>query len=264
MLLRLLPLILLLSLCCSCNEDSTTVKSSAYGDLCPANFSLVSKSYYFGSPAFCLSQDLMAFDTKARLIVRSNTLTAAIVEVSEAEKLCQGLGPNYDLITLGEYQMAAREVELIDENWSGGRVGLGSLGKEKKFSRLFSGETVDGNGNINRGGGQDASSTWTKDSLTSYATLGYNLDSKAAEFYLSEKPLVSANSPYDDLLKWFAPKGDYRNLIDLASGAGGLGVIHLNSGTGTIVRGPLTGATFAAEFKQSLSATIGFHCVYRP
>lgn len=257
--LYILPLILL----SGCQEGPETVGAAIDRFACPENFSLVTKNYALGTKDFCLSKDLMAYDEKLKLVVRQNFLRAVIESAPKARQLCQALGPRYDLISIAEYQAAAREVEQINENWSGGAVASGSLGKDSTYSKLLSGDTVDGAGNTLRRGGVDAYSTWTKDNLSSYTTAGHNLDLKAADINRLGAPVVAVNALYDDVMKWFAPKNDYSLIPDALTGDAGLGSILLQTGFGYVTRGPLTGATFQAEFAlYSSAAWIGFHCVY--
>lgn len=253
------PLLLLTS----CEDGPETVGAAIDKFACPAEFSLVTKNYALGTKDFCLSKDLMAYDQNLRLVVRKNSLRAVIESAQKARQLCQSLGASFDLISIAEYQAAAREVELVDENWSGGAVAVGSLGKDRTYSRLLSGDTVDGAGNTLRLGGVDAYSTWTRDSFGPYTTAGYLLDLKAADINRLGAPIVAVNAPYDDVMKWFAPKNDYSTIPDAVSGDAGLGSILFETGMGTVTRGPLTGATYQAEFAlYSTAAWIGFHCVY--
>lgn len=257
-------LLSLLSLA-SCQEDAQTVKSSIYVDPCPANFSLVSRNFELGTPEYCLSNDLMAYDSKNRLTVRKNNLYAITPTQSEAVNLCRSLGEGYDLVSMSEYQAAAREVELLDENWSDGRIGYGLFADGKTSLKLLSGDTVDGMGDNVRAGNYDAIYSWTKEYFSPYYTAGYDFDVKAGEFYTRNLPLVSINYPYDDVGKWFAPKGDYSQKAELASGYAGLGKLWLNAGSGYIVRGALNGFPYNAEYAGFSSyAWIGFHCVYHP
>ena len=255
----LLPLIILTG----CQDGPETVGAAIDKFACPMDFSLVTKNYALGTKDFCLSKDLMAYDQELSLVVRKDFLRAVIESASKARQLCQSLGSRYDLISIAEYQAAAREVEQIDENWSGGAVAVGSLGKDRTYSKLLSGDTVDGVGNTLRRGGVDAYSTWTKGNFSSYTTPGYDLDMKAADINRLGAPIVEVNAPYDEVLKWYSPKNDYSTTPDALTGDAGLGNILLQTGLGSVTRGPLTGATFQAEFALYASAAwIGFHCVY--
>ncbi len=275
MFLKLFLSTCLLSLLIGCNDDPKTVKSSAYVPPCPEDFSLVGQNFELATEEFCVSQDLMSLDASSRLVVRAGATPAVIVSATDAELMCKSLGAKYDLISLPEYQAVALEVETGDENWSGNKIGAGSLGWNqdeagaattfKNHSTVKSGATVDGLGAINRSGGIDAYQTWTKDNLNSYYTTGSSLNLKAGDFHIQGFPVGDLNSPYEEVSKWFAPRGDYRSLPHLALGDAGLGVLSLDSSSGRLVRGPLTGATFQAELTSVLpSANIGFHCVYHP
>jgi hypothetical protein len=127
MLYKSLLLGALLVILASCQDKEELVKSSIYQDLCPANYSYISRRYDIGTSAFCISQDLMAYDQKGNLTVRNNNLFAITVDKFTAEDLCQSLGTNYDLVSVAEYQAAAREVELLDANRSIGFIGDGTL-----------------------------------------------------------------------------------------------------------------------------------------
>ena len=265
MVLRLPLFLLLLSLLTACQEDAQTVKSSIYEDPCPEYFSLVSKSFDLGTEEFCISQDLMAYDSNSRLTVRRDSLYAVTPDHDDAELLCQSLGEGYDLVSMKEYQATAREVELLDENWSDGRIGFGLFADGKTSVKLLSGETVDGMGNNVRAGNSDAVYSWTKDYFNPYFTSGYDFDVKAGEFYTRNLPLVLINFPYDDVGKWFAPKGDYSQKPELAVGYAGLGKLWLNAGSGYIARGAFNGFPYQAEYSGfTAQSWIGFHCVYHP
>ncbi len=263
--LRPLVFLTLLALLTGCQEEGVTIKSSIYVDPCPAGYSLVSKNFELGTDSYCLSQDLMAYDSKNNLTVRKNNLFGITPTHDQAEALCQSLGAGYDLVSMKEYQAAAREVELMDENWSEGRIGAGIFGYGKTSLKLLSGDAVDGLGNNIRAGNMDALYTWTKEYFSPYYTPGYDYDVKAGEFYTRDLPLVSINYPFDDVGKWFAPKGDYSQNPELATGYAGLGKLWLNAGSGYIARGALNGAPYQAEYAGFSSYSwIGFHCVYHP
>jgi hypothetical protein len=247
----------------SCQEKEELVKSSMYEDLCPANYSYISRRYDIGTSAFCISQDLMAYDPKGNLTVRNNNLFAITVNKFTAEDLCQSLGTNYDLVSVAEYQAAAREVELLDANWSIGVIGDGTLALTNEPVSILSGETLDGVGNNVRNGISDASFSWTKEYLDSFYAPGYDFDVRAGEYYSRDLPRNVFNTPYDDAGKWFAPKGDYRNISSMNPGDGGLGTMFLNGGPGVIVRGAFSKKPFNAEFYSpfATSSDVGFHCV---
>src|SRR4051794_33291210 len=96
----------------ACDEGDSSVKSSfVVQDGCPKYFSSVSENLELGTPAFCISQDLMAVNSHSELIVRRDNLAALIVNHGDAEAACQSLGANYDLVSMKEYQTAARELE---------------------------------------------------------------------------------------------------------------------------------------------------------
>ena len=253
----------LLMILASCQEKEELVKSSIYEDLCPANFSYISRRYDIETSAFCISQDLMAYDAKGNLTVRKNNLFAITVDKYTAEDLCQSLGTNYDLVSVAEYQAAAKEVELLDANWSDGVIGEGTLALTNEPVTILSGETLDGVGNNVRNGIVDASFSWTKEYLDSYYTPGYDFDVRAGEFFSRDLPRNVFNSPYDDAGKWFAPKGDYRNITSMNPGDGGLGTMYLNGGPGVIVRGAFSKKPFNAEYFSpfTTSSDVGFHCV---
>lgn len=260
---------LLLSLCLvvltACQDKEELVKSSIYEDQCPADYSYISRRYDLQTPAFCISQDLMAYDSKGRLSVRKNNLYAITVDQYTAEELCQSLGANYDLVSVAEYQAAALEVELLDENWSNGVIGDGSLSLSGEPVAILSGETLDGVGNNVRNGLVDASFSWTKEYLDSFYTPGYDFDVLAGEFYSRDLPTNVFNAPYDDAGKWFAPKGDYRNISSMNPGDGGMGMMYLNGGGGIVVRGAFAKKPFNAEYFSpfATSSDIGFHCTYQ-
>lgn len=265
MVLRLLSLLWLLSFLTACQEEGVTVKSSVYKDPCPEYYSLVSRSFDLGTEEFCISQDLMARDSHSRLTVRRDGLYALTPDHDDAETLCQSLGEGFDLVSMKEYQAAAREVELLDENWSEGRIGVGLFADGKTSVKLLSGESVDGMGDNVRAGRPDAVYSWTKEFFNPYFTSGYDFDVKAGEFYTMNFPLVPFNYPFDDVGKWFAPKGDYSHKPELASGYAGLGKLWLNAGSGYISRGALNGFPYQAEFSGfGAQSWIGFHCVYHP
>lgn len=247
----------------SCQEKEELVKSSIYEDQCPADFSYISRRYDLETSAFCISQDLMAYDSRGNLTVRKNNLFAISVDKFTAEELCQSLGSNYDLVSVAEYQAALREVELLDANWSNGVIGDGTLALTNQPVSILSGETLDGVGNNVRNGILDASSSWTKEYLDSFYTSGHDFDVPAGEYYTRDLPRNVYNTPYDDAGKWFAPKGDYRNIASMNPGDGGLGTIYLNGGPGVIVRGAFSKKPFNAEYFSpfATSSDVGFHCV---
>jgi hypothetical protein len=265
MVYRSFSLLLALVFLAACQDQEELVKSSIYEDECPADYSYISRRYDLNTSAFCISQDLMAYDAKGRLSVRKDNLFAINVNKYTAEALCQSLGANYDLVSVAEYQAAALEVELLDTNWSNGVIGNGHLALSGDPVTILSGETLDGVGNNLRNSLSDASSSWTKEYLYSYSTPGYDFNVRAGEYYSRDLPRNVFNAPYDDAGKWFAPKGDYRNISSMSPGDdGGMGTMYLNSGPGVLVRGAFSRQPFRAFYHDpsSISYNVGFHCVF--
>lgn len=263
----LLFLILTCLILASCQEKQQLVNSQLYIDPCPSSYVYIARRYDLNTEPFCISRDLMAY-SGGKLTVRKNNLSAVTTTHDSAEALCQGLGSRYDLVSLAQYQVAAQEVELRDENWSAGAIGNGWLAYTGAPVTVMSGETLDGVGDNVRAALTDAYKSWTKEYFFSYSTVGYTFDSKAGLWFTQSYPLVVANFPYENASTWFAPMGDYSAAYGMDGGLddAGLGIITLDSGPGYIIRGAFAMKPFNAEFAGPAysDSSVGFHCVYLP
>ena len=97
---------------------------------CPAGFIPVPHRegfYPFSSDksSFCIAKYEMTSHSDYHLLSQSKANTGLPLKVVKEEALarCASLGRQYELITNRDWQMTAKNLELVDSNWMGGKVG---------------------------------------------------------------------------------------------------------------------------------------------
>lgn len=113
-------------------KESVTPSPTPTPD-CPANFVLVPALAPYTSAAFCIAKYEMKIQGQANGNQSYNASFTAEsradgtpwvnVTLQQAKDKCTQLGTGYDLMTNSEWQSAARDLEQVGWNWSGGTVG---------------------------------------------------------------------------------------------------------------------------------------------
>ena len=116
-------------------QNSFTFQAGFYF-YCPEGFIPVPYRPYEGAPSdmgysFCVSKYEMTASASYPLeaISKGNNGLPLQLPYEEALSRCQDLGGSFDLLRNWDWQLVARNVELVGSNWSGGAVGSGGVYK---------------------------------------------------------------------------------------------------------------------------------------
>jgi hypothetical protein len=98
-------------------------------------------------PDFCVSKYEMKEDDKNTAEAVPEGSPWIDISTSDASDACQRMGVNYRLMTNTDWMVAARNIELSRDNWSSGRIRVGSLshGHSDKQPAEMLAATVDDN-----------------------------------------------------------------------------------------------------------------------
>ena len=123
---KLLSLTMAIGLFCfSCRTPFSSLigtgAKTKSGQVCPSNFVKVSGF------RFCVSKYEMRKDAFGNAVSVAEGLPWVNINRGGAIHACQRMGRKFDLITNDEWQALAKNLELVDSNWSGGAVGKGSI-----------------------------------------------------------------------------------------------------------------------------------------
>jgi hypothetical protein len=94
---------------------------------CPVGYIMVDPNPEVGTnDSFCVAAYEMKNDA-GNPVSRPEGLPWVNLNHADAKAACVSLGTDYDLISNPEWMTIAREIELVDENWTSGMSGSGSL-----------------------------------------------------------------------------------------------------------------------------------------
>ena len=251
-------------LCPGDNSGSATVALT-----CPSNYIPVPALQGY-SNAFCIAKYEMRLGaTASDPPVSQATGVPSTIDQADAIGQCQSLGTGYDLLNNDEWQVVARNIELVSSNWANDEIGnAGGLSQGFIFSyddhaSLTVADTADPCSGITLGAGESCSSTeWHANRRTFTLSNGeviWDLAGNAYEWmkehYSSELPFPSYKIISDmapggtisifgaggyarDLKGHFGPQGDYQDLNTGIYGA--LGVFYWgqhDTNKGGLIRG---------------------------
>ena len=283
----------------SATQASKTVTNSF---ICPANFIAVSALTDYTANSFCVmkyeAKNAGADTTEDDMddIPTSRAEGSPWVNIGYPDSKCQGMGTGYDLITNDEWQSIARNIELVESNWSTGTVGNGDL--NQGHSDRIPLEALAASGDDNKaceGTGQTCNSTtWNSQRRTHTLSNGeviWDIAGNVQEWMKNFNRFFSPNSAYMSQITnvthpdsgslsgdtrtikgHFGPSGDYTRLS--SSPWGGLGTGDVDSSGddgGRILRGGSYSedlenngvfATFLDIQDDKIANDIGFRCVF--
>lgn len=251
---------------------------------CPSGFIAVPGSHLLGVSPFCV----MKFEAKNDVGVASSQASIVPwtnVTRASADTECEALGANYDLISNPEWVSIAHSIELTEQNWSGGSVGIGMIPRGHSDSLPAMPKDISDPTNPYDNTGNSAGSGWEQkrtlmllngEEIWDFSgnvmewvdwSLGGTLDDGVICGTLNEElngdlsscvGLVSAD--YQSLNGNFGSAQGFGLFRDQASGDA---AVHrggsFNSGTGAGV------LAIQVQINPSSAFTnLGFRCVYRP
>ena len=100
---------------------------------CPAGFIAIPPLENYTSVPFCVAKYEMKKTASNTAVSHPNSKPWTRITRDDAIRACQNMGEGYDLISNDEWQTIARDIESISINWSGGKVGDGSLNQGHGF-----------------------------------------------------------------------------------------------------------------------------------
>ena len=281
---------------CDGNKSTRILEESSQDVVCPENFVLVPALEGYTERDFCVMKYEAKNDGSGNAI--SQAAGTPYVNINRLDSLakCQTM-TGYDLISNNEWQSIARNIELVESNWSTGTV-EGDKGLNQGHSDTIPSEALAASGDDNKaceGTGQTCNSTtWNSQRRTHTLSNGeviwdiagnvfewlkdLNIVSYPPNAYISQ--ITDTSHPNLEDLSGdlrtakghFGPSGDYINL----STPGGLGNGWLAKTTeqkqGVLRGGNYLGFLDAGVFAVRLdvhnslekNSRIGFRCVNHP
>lgn len=161
------------------NNSGTPVVPNEPTDLCPANFVKIAANPDYSSAEFCIAKYEMKVSTNAGSPVfdgynggveldvtqykpESRPFGTPWVKITHANAIdeCESLGAGYHLATAREWQIAVREIESVNANWSSGTIDSGELNTGHSDSTISvdavnSGHAVAGSSTLSAENGTD-------------------------------------------------------------------------------------------------------------
>ncbi|WP_291516010.1 Ig-like domain-containing protein [Bdellovibrio sp. ArHS] len=265
---------------------------TSMNDPCPANYILVPAMAGYANQNFCVAKyeikNIGGVPTSQASGAPWTSILRGESGGGGAWKACRDLGSKYDLISNAQWQAIARNIVMVNANWSGGSVGSGSLNtghSDDSPSASLAADTDDNNACA--GTGQSCSSSvWNLQRRTHVLSNGrviWDFAGNVAEWIRDDYLSMGWNPVLPETAAWtelstLSPTN--QAILGSANGAWnsaqGLGmVIPLSNGQNGVLRGgcwwngtSLAGVFFAHLGWPNISGwegtNIGFRCVYVP
>lgn len=258
-----------------------------HNKICPDNYVFIPPNQALGVQSFCVGkyEASKGAGPEYKAETLPNTLPWHSITQGEAQAACGRLGPGFALLTNKEWQVIARDIEKVPENWSSGVVGAGLLntGHSDNVPEAGLQASIDDNESCHQTGETCNLSEWNVQRRTFRLSTGeilWDMSGGVAEWisgvstkdYSGMGPTVSSGSialshSTSDLKTDFGPEGNYYDKPI------GLGIGAIQSYTylnypmkrgGSYATHQGTGGVFHIRFSVYLSlSNTGFRCKYR-
>ena len=269
------------------NNDKSACEQSD----CPLNFVLIPNLADYADTDFCVAKYEMKNDGSGKAVSKPQGKPWVLITRSDAITKCTSRGSHYDLMTNDEWQVVARNIELVGSNWSGGTVGSGEINQgnndynnigaaspddsqacegtdqtcdentwhtQRRTFKLSTGEVL---WDIGTNAGE-----WVKESIPNTISEGdiiserdiekeANLLETQPEFQLTFGQVLRGPKGH------FGPSGNYGSRQGVIQDRRGMGNQNYFSEGPDLIRGG-NGGIFHAESLTGSGSTIGFRCVY--
>ena len=259
-------------------------------DVCPPGFVDMPHLAGYTKEDFCVAKYEMKKDASDNAVSQAKSPPWVSITRNNAIDRCTDMGAGYDLITNDEWQTMARNIELVGNNWNGGKVGSVAINqghnddypnvalsapKNSDDGCSYTKNTCDKNGwhaqrrthNLSNGqviwdaGGNVAE--WVKDSgrNTNYKHGGYvslfNPQKNPSAIYaLSDGITTTSRNAKDQ----FGPKGIYKIFTGVYGGLGTWSLSTTNTNAdGKIRRGGFFRSTSSGLFDTRFWSPYQFH-----
>ena len=100
---------------------------------CPVGFIAIPPLEDYTFVPFCVAKYEMKKTASNTAVSHPTSKPWTRITRGDAIRACQDMGEGYDLISNDEWQTIARDIESVSINWSGGKVGEGSLNQGHGF-----------------------------------------------------------------------------------------------------------------------------------
>jgi hypothetical protein len=261
---------------------------------CPANYLPVNSNAPYSSAAFCVSKYEMK---NVGGVATSQPLLAPWVSISRAASIsaCSILdAAHYSLISNGQWQTIARNIEAVGFNWSSGTVGNAggiSRGHSDNLPAAPLAASADDNVSCaNEAAGSCSLTTWSSQRRVFKLSNGlyiWDFAGNAEEWVSNDNSISWGSDANSNMITTsthttsgtigsatgaanvqFGPNGNYSSLS--TSPWGGLGHAYINYSSGGISRGGLFSdntdsgiyAVYLGLAPTLTSSGLGFRCVY--
>lgn len=276
------------------DEVIFTVAITDQGNGCPENFVRVPSDNNYVSEDFCVAKFEMKNDGSGNAVSQASGTPWWSINHASMISACQTMGAGYDLITNAQWQVLARNIELVSENWIGGVIGSGQLFVGHSDSSPGSGLSVsDENDPYDQTGDSTGSNPEQKRTHTlSTGEIIWDVGGNMAERTKDSQNVNLGSHSYITLLTdlshtttdvfedgvirnakgHFGTTNDYTTTLNTAP-HGGIGRALLNFNADSFMRGGRynQGADNAGVFMVDLNeesththSYLGFRCVFMP
>lgn len=268
---------------------------------CPVNYVRIPHNNAFDtSTDFCVSKYEMK-NVNGEAVSQASGFPWVSQNQTNSINLCKNLGSHYDLISNQEWMTIARNIELVDSNWSSNIAGVDVLARGHSdtgpaHSLEASENDRDGYFNTNNNEQEEGNSGWEQKRTHTLSTgdVIWDLAGNVYEWVNwnitpAKKAFASAvGFPNGTFQQWrdvnmlvgeniddqMLPKTWASSFFSSLDTSNGLGAYYagLNSNGGAAVRGGFWSNTHNAGIftlathlsSASVSSQLGFRCVYRP